>query len=161
MNEERCADRMRQPAYYSCQTTIFGKIHGRKTYQQRNKDEIHITESFRAFCGIVSFTVAKTNQMLVVSVAFVRWGYTLNRARLACMKHHKMYFAALLMSGPAVYSGKYFLSGTFGSLLLKTSILLIIDVRRNQQELIMLSNSTRESAILVVLIPPVALDRTR
>ena len=86
------------------------------------------------------------------------------------MKRHKMYFAALLMSGPAMYSGKYFLSGTckmittrkcqfgmkirwcrqtFVSLLLKTSILLIIDVRRNQQELIMLSNSTRESAILV------------
>lgn len=39
-------------------------------------------------------------------------GYTLSRARLACMKCHKMYFADLLMSGPAVYSGKYFSSET-------------------------------------------------
>jgi hypothetical protein len=28
------------------------------------------------------------------------------------MKRHNMYFAALLISGPAVYSGKYFSSGT-------------------------------------------------
>ena len=69
--------------------------------------------------------------MLVVSVAFVRlhansrhrhddkgetktyWGYTLNHARLACMKHYMMYFAALLISSLAVYSGKYFSSGTY------------------------------------------------
>jgi hypothetical protein len=76
-----------------------------------------------------------------------------------------MYLAALLISGPAVYSGKYFLSGTCndakarsqhsidgakGSLLLKTSILLrkrMIDVRGNHRELITLSKRTSDSAI--------------
>jgi len=52
-----------------------------------------------------------------------------------------MYFAALLISGPAMYSGKYFSSGTFGSLPLNTSILLrkrMIDVCRNYRELMAL-----------------------
>jgi hypothetical protein len=31
------------------------------------------------------------------------------------MKRHKIYLAALLMSGLAVYSGKYFSSGTYKS----------------------------------------------
>ena len=41
-------------------------------------------------------------------------GYTLSRALFACMNRHNMYFAALLMSGPPVYSGKYRSSGTWG-----------------------------------------------
>jgi hypothetical protein len=96
-------------------------------------------------------------------------GYTLSRAKWACMKRHKMYFAALLISGSAVNSGKYFVSGIcktttmqkcqfamkrrwrrqIFSLLLKTLISLrnkIIDVRRNQRELVTLSNKTRDSA---------------
>src|SRR6267154_4146250 len=50
----------------------------------------------------------------------------------ACMKRHNMYLAALLISGLAVYSGKYFSNMTFGSLLLNTSILFknnMINVR--------------------------------
>jgi hypothetical protein len=33
-------------------------------------------------------------------------GYTLSRAQFCCMKRHRMYLAALLTSGPPVYSGK-------------------------------------------------------
>jgi hypothetical protein len=40
-------------------------------------------------------------------------GYTLRRARFACMNLHKMYFAALFISSPPVYSGKYFSKGTY------------------------------------------------
>ena len=77
-------------------------------------------------------------------------GYTLSRALFACMNRHRMYFAALLMSGPPVYSGKYRSRGTFGNLLLKTSILLrnrMIDVRRNHRELMTDSNRMSDSAI--------------
>ena len=77
-------------------------------------------------------------------------GYTLNLARFACMNRHRIYFAALLISGPPVYSGKYRSSGTFGSLLLNTSILFknrIIDVRRNHLELMTDSNKMRDSCI--------------
>ena len=77
-------------------------------------------------------------------------GYTLSLALLACVNLHKIYLAALLISGPPVYSGKYFSRATLGSLALKTSILLrkrMMDVRRNQRELMTDSNKTRDSAI--------------
>ena len=77
-------------------------------------------------------------------------GYTLSRALFACMNRHNMYFAALLMSGPPVYSGKYRSRGTFGSLLLNTSILFknkMIDVRKNHRELITDSKRTSDSAM--------------
>lgn len=77
----------------------------------------NIPESLRAFCNIVSLTAANTSRIwrqcssegqltFEVSVACVRWGYTLNLARLVWVNLHKMYFAALLMSAPPVYSGK-------------------------------------------------------
>jgi hypothetical protein len=74
----------------------------------------------------------------------------LNRALLVCINFHKIYFAALEISGPPVYSGKYFSSGTFGSFDLNTSVLFkkrMMDVRRNQRELITLSKRTRDSAM--------------
>ena len=93
-----------------------------------------IPESLSAFCNIVSFTAANTSRILLVSVACVKlspphhismhvtrkparregthWGYTLSRARFACMNRQRMYFAALLMSAPPVYSGKYRSRGT-------------------------------------------------
>lgn len=94
-------------------------------------------------------------------------GYTLSRARFACINLHKMYLAALLISVPPVYSGKYRSSGTcdealirittqikwnqtFGSFFLKTSILFrnnMMDVRRNQRELITDSNRMSDSCI--------------
>lgn len=69
-------------------------------------------ESFSAFWRIVSSTAADTSRMFDVSVACVKCGNTLSFARLACIKRQRMYLAALLMSGPAVYSGKYFSRGT-------------------------------------------------
>jgi hypothetical protein len=99
-------------------------------------------------------------------------GYMLNCARYSCMKCHNIYFAALLISGPAVYSGKYFSSATcngaktrsqdgthmvarcrrhtLGSLPLKMWTLLrkrMIDVRRNHRGLITLPKRTSDSAI--------------
>ena len=38
-------------------------------------------------------------------------GYTVNRARLARMKRHRMYLAPLLTSAPPVYPGKWFAKG--------------------------------------------------
>jgi hypothetical protein len=106
-------------------------IKGLPSRERKRRKSYHSTsESFRAFWNIVSFTAAKTNLMLVAFVVCVRlhvngrhrhddkeatktyWGYTLNHW-LACVKHHKMYFAALLISGPAVHSGKCFSSGTY------------------------------------------------
>lgn len=49
-----------------------------------------------------------------------------------------------------MYSGKYFSNGTFGSLALNKSILLrkrMMDVRRNQRELMTDSNRTSDSFI--------------
>lgn len=72
------------------------------------------------------------------------------RARLACVNRHRMYFAALLISGPPVYSGKYFSIDIFGSLTLKMSILLrkrMIDVRKNHRLLTTDSNNTKDSSI--------------
>lgn len=143
-----------------------------------------IPESLRAFRRMVSLTAAKTNRMFDVSVAWVRLnycsafaegdeprtncGYTLSLARFACINRQRMYFAALFISAPPVYSGKYFSNGTcktrhlesvlleqglestFGSLTLKTSILFknnMMDVRRNQRELMTDSNRINDSAI--------------
>src|ERR1700685_3361626 len=91
-------------------------------------------------------------------------GYTFKRARSACMKHHNMYFAALLISGPAAYSGKYFSSGTCetrtngtepvqnmkrvrASRLDEPSAVDLIDVRKNHDELLTLSDNMRDLAI--------------
>ena len=77
-------------------------------------------------------------------------GYTLSRARFACINFHRMYFAALLISDPPVYSGKYRSKGTFGSLCLNTSILFrkrMIEVRKNHRELITDSKRTSDSSI--------------
>lgn len=84
------------------------------------------------------------------------------------MNFHKMYFDALLTSGPPVYSGKKRSIGTCELLLVRfqtlqakpaltrftfdrnISILFknkMIDVRRNHLELIIESNRTRDSAI--------------
>ncbi len=82
------------------------------------------------------------------------------------MNRQRMYLAALLTSVPPVYSGKYRSRGTLiemriqheeqnvertlDTFILKTSILFkkrMIDVRRNQRELITDSNRTRDSAI--------------
>lgn len=102
-----------------------------------------------------------------VSVAWVRWGYTDNLARLVWVNLHKIYLAALLISAPPrsivsamqiltktdylpVYSGKYCTSGTFGNFCLNKSILLrkrITDVRRNHLELITDSKRTSDSCI--------------
>jgi hypothetical protein len=38
-------------------------------------------------------------------------GYTLNRARLACINRENINLAALLTSAPPVYSGKYLSRG--------------------------------------------------
>lgn len=74
----------------------------------------------------------------------------LSLALLVCVNLHRIYFAALLISGPPLYSGKNFDSGCRGILTLKMSILFrnrMIDVRRNQRELTTLSKRTRLSAI--------------
>ena len=54
------------------------------------------------------------------------------------------------MFGPPLYSVKYRSNGTFGSLALKTSILLrnrMMDVRRNQRELMTDSKRINDSAM--------------
>lgn len=66
------------------------------------------------------------------------------------MNRHRIYFAALLISGPPVYSWKYRSRGTLGILCLNTSILFknrIIDVRRNHRLLITDSNRVNDSII--------------
>jgi hypothetical protein len=58
------------------QTTRFDKKYTDARLTSRETKDLNtyhsIPESFRAFCSIVSFTAAKTNLMLVVSVACVR-----------------------------------------------------------------------------------------
>lgn len=74
------------------------------------------------------------------------WGGDVDYA----ISRHRMYFAALLMSAPPVYSGRYFSNGTLWSLFLKTSILFgkrMIDVLGDRRELITESKSTNDSAI--------------
>lgn len=58
----------------------------------------------------------------------------LNRALFVCVNLQRTYLAALLMSAPPLYSGKYLARGCRGILVLNMSILLrkrMIDVRRN------------------------------
>lgn len=84
--------------------------------------------SRRAFCRMVSLTAAKTSRICVrradmstrivlndpnhrtrtfeVSVAWVRWGYTLNLARLVWVNLQRIYLAALLMSEPPNFKNK-------------------------------------------------------
>jgi hypothetical protein len=103
-----------------------------KKQEKKRHRYYNIPESLSEFCIIVSLTAANTSRTFVVSVACVRLkkrasaklgvlmyskrfaycGYTLNRARFDCINLHRMYLAALLMSDPPVYSGKYFSSGT-------------------------------------------------
>lgn len=105
-------------------------------YQNTAHPSIQI-ETTSSNSSTYSFTAAKTSLILLVSVAWVRWGYILNRARFVWVNLHRTYFAALLMSAPPLYSGKYLAKGCRGIFNLKMSILLrkrMIDVRRNHPE---------------------------
>lgn len=99
------------------------------------RDAHRIPLSLSAFCRIVSLTAAKTRRIFEVSVACVKCGKMLSRARFVCVKRQRIYLAALLTSAPPEYSGKKSESGIRGIFCLKTSILFrkrMMDVRRNQ-----------------------------
>ena len=60
---------------------------------------LHETVGIRLPVGIIRLTRQQVNNRTYC-------GYKLNHAQLACMKHHKIYLEAFMMSGPAVYLKK-------------------------------------------------------